>query len=42
MARTEKVGRDAGTGHFTSIKEAKENPKTHVVETIKYDDNKKK
>jgi hypothetical protein len=42
MARTEKVGRNAETGHFTSVKEAKEHPKTHVVETIKYDDGKKK
>jgi hypothetical protein len=41
MARTEKVGRNAETGSFTSVKEAKDNQKTHVVETIKYVDSKK-
>jgi hypothetical protein len=37
-----KIGRDAGTGYFTTVKEAKDNPKTHVVETIKRDDDKDK
>lgn len=32
---TYKVGRHAGTGRFTTIKEAKSRPNTHVVETIK-------
>lgn len=32
---TFKVGRDAGTGRFIKIKEAKRRPKTTVVETIK-------
>jgi hypothetical protein len=35
MAKTTKIGRDAGNGQFTTVKEAKENPKTHIVETIK-------
>ncbi|MDP2846661.1 MAG: hypothetical protein Q8O35_00560 [Humidesulfovibrio sp.] len=30
-----KIGRDAGTGQFIPVKEAKERPKTAVVETIK-------
>lgn len=30
-----KIGRNAGDGRFTPVKEAKENPKTHIVETIK-------
>jgi hypothetical protein len=34
-SNTRKVGRDAGNGQFTTVKEAKGNPKTHVVETIK-------
>ena len=32
---TRKIGRDAGSGQFTTVKEAQEHPKTHVVETIK-------
>jgi hypothetical protein len=32
---TQKIGRDAGDGRFTTVKEAREHPKTHVVETIK-------
>jgi len=32
---TRKIGRDAGTGQFITVKEAKANPKTAVVETIK-------
>lgn len=35
MAKTRKIGRDAGDGRFTTVKEARDNPKTHVVETIK-------
>ncbi len=30
-----KVGRSAVTGQFTTIKKAQQQPKTHVVETIK-------
>ena len=30
-----KIGRNAGTGRFTPVKTAKNNKKTHVVETIK-------
>lgn len=30
-----KIGRNAGTGRFTSVKTAQSKPKTHVVETIK-------
>jgi hypothetical protein len=30
-----KIGRNAGTGEFTTVKTAREHPKTHVVETIK-------
>ena len=32
MAR---IGRNAGTGRFTTVKTAKGKPATHVVETIK-------
>jgi len=32
---TSKIGRNAGSGRFTTVKTAKSNPKTHVVETIK-------
>ncbi|SDH61266.1 hypothetical protein [Winogradskyella thalassocola] len=35
MARQSKRGRDAGTGQFITIKEAKRRPKTTVIETIK-------
>lgn len=31
---TRKVGRDAGTGQFISIKEAKSRKRTAVVETV--------
>ncbi|STQ89344.1 hypothetical protein EV682_101343 [Iodobacter fluviatilis] len=31
----QKIGRDATTGQFTSVATAKQNPTTHVVETIK-------
>lgn len=30
-----KIGRNAGTGKFTTVKKAQEKPRTHVVETIK-------
>jgi hypothetical protein len=30
-----KIGRDATTGQFISVKDAKSKPKTTVVETIK-------
>ena len=30
-----KIGRDAKTGHFISVKEAERRPATTVVETIK-------
>jgi hypothetical protein len=29
-----KIGRNAETGKFTTVQTAKDNPKTHVVETI--------
>lgn len=35
MAKATKIGRNAGTGRFTSVKTAVNKPKTHVVETIK-------
>ena len=31
-----KIGRNAGTGLFTPVKVAQQNPKTHVVETIRH------
>ena len=34
-AKTYKVGRDAGTGRFITVKEAKRRKKTAVVETMK-------
>lgn len=34
--RTRKIGRDAGSGRFISVKEAQRRKKTAVVETIKY------
>jgi hypothetical protein len=30
-----KIGRNAGSGRFTTVKTAQSKPKTHVVETIK-------
>jgi hypothetical protein len=30
-----KIGRNAGSGRFTSVREAQQKPKTHVVETVK-------
>jgi hypothetical protein len=35
MSKSSKIGRNAGTGKFTSVKTAVKHPKTHVVETIK-------
>lgn len=32
---TTKIGRNAGSGRFTTVKKATQNPKTHVVETVK-------
>ena len=32
---TRKIGRDAGSGQFIPVKEAQQNPKGAVVETIK-------
>jgi len=30
-----KIGRDAGSGRFTTVEKARKNPSTHVVETVK-------
>ncbi|MBA8903179.1 hypothetical protein FHW17_004091 [Phyllobacterium sp. P30BS-XVII] len=30
-----KIGRNAGSGRFTTVQTAVKHPKTHVVETIK-------
>ena len=35
MSKSVKIGRNAGTGRFVSVKTAQRKPKTHVVETIK-------
>lgn len=35
MTTNSKIGRNAGTGKFTSVEKARNAPKTHVVETIK-------
>jgi hypothetical protein len=35
MAKDQKIGRDAKTGKFIPVKEAKRRPNTTVVETIK-------
>jgi hypothetical protein len=35
MAKSIKIGRNAGNGRFTKVDTAKKHPKTHVVETIK-------
>jgi hypothetical protein len=29
-----KIGRNAGNGRFTTVKTARDHPKTHVVETL--------
>ncbi|HWW55412.1 MAG TPA: hypothetical protein VN047_00820 [Sphingopyxis sp.] len=34
MSKTRKIGRDAGTGKFITIKEAQRRPKGAVVETL--------
>jgi hypothetical protein len=36
MATNQKIGRNAGNGQFTTVKQAQQYPKTHVVETIKH------
>ena len=44
-SKTTPRGRDAGTGQFTTVKEAKDHPKTHVVERVPkpgYGDTKRK
>ena len=33
-SKTTNKGRDAESGRFTTVKEARENPKTHVVERV--------
>lgn len=33
-SKTTPRGRDAETGKFTTVKEAKDHPKTHVVERV--------
>ena len=35
MASKGKIGRNASSGRFTSVKTARAKPRTHVVETIK-------
>ncbi|WP_256584062.1 hypothetical protein [Pseudomonas sp. SDI] len=30
-----KIGRDAETGRFTSVEKARQQPKTHIIETVK-------
>lgn len=35
MAKTSKIGRNAGNGRFTTVKTATNKPSTHIVETIK-------
>jgi len=42
MAKTVKKGRDAKTGQFISIKEAKRRPSTTVIEKIKVGPTKKR
>ena len=32
---TRRIGRNAETGRFTSVEEARKHPKTHVVETLR-------
>ena len=34
VSKTTPRGRDADTGQFTTVKEAKDHPKTHVVERV--------
>jgi hypothetical protein len=35
QSKTTKIGRDAKTGEFISVKKAKEHPNTTTIETIK-------
>ena len=42
MARTVKKGRDAKTGQFIPIKEAKRRPSTTVIEKVKVGPTKKR
>ena len=30
-----RIGRNAATGRFTTVEEARNNPKTHIVETLR-------
>ncbi|MBK5000637.1 hypothetical protein IAE37_002913 [Pseudomonas sp. S31] len=32
---TRKIGRNAETGRFTTVEEARKHPRTHVVETLR-------
>jgi len=41
MSKSVKIGRNAGSGRFTTVKTAREHPKTHVVETVKKGSTKK-
>lgn len=34
-SKGQKIGRDADNGRFTTVEKARQNPKTHVVETVK-------
>ncbi|HGY9627476.1 hypothetical protein WCE02_21210 [Pseudomonas juntendi] len=31
-----KIGRNAETGRFTTVEEARQHPKTHIVQTLRY------
>lgn len=42
MSKTSKRVRDAGTGRFVPMKEAKKRPKTTVMETVKVGPRKKR
>jgi len=42
MAKTSRRGRDAKTGKFIPIKEAKRRPSTTVIETVKVGPTKKR
>ena len=42
MAKTRKIGRDAETGEFIPVKEARRRKKTAIVETIKIPKKRKK
>ncbi|EHH12054.1 hypothetical protein MEA186_10771 [Mesorhizobium amorphae CCNWGS0123] len=35
MSKSVKIGRNAGSGRFTTVKTAVTHPRTHVVETVK-------